>query len=240
MAKFFEVSNLGKKYDGLSVLHGVNLSLGRGEVASIIGPSGAGKTTMLRCLCGLEAADSGEILLDGKTVKMDGSDIGMIFQDLHLWPHRTVLENITDPLVHVKKMSKEEAENKGIALLASFGLENKKDSYPVNLSGGEQQRVAIARALAMKPKAVLMDEITSALDPARVWDMAKIVRSLADEGISVIVVTHNMGFAQKISDEVVFLDGGEVVESGPASRVFGNPWEGKTKEFLNISLDAKE
>jgi len=241
------VENLVKSYNETRVLHGVQHEQKRGEAVVLIGPSGCGKSTFLRCLNLLETADSGRITIGGVTV--DGGhaprnrqereqqrqlrlQAGMVFQSFNLFPHLTVFENVARPPVVVKGVSIEEAETEARLLLAKVGLENKASAYPAQLSGGQQQRVAIARALAMKPMVMLFDEPTSALDPELRNEVLRVMRQLAEEGMTMIVVTHEMQFARDMADSVLFFEGGRVAECGPPEQIFSDPKNERTREFL--------
>jgi len=215
----------------------------KGEVVCLIGPSGSGKSTLLRCINALEAYDGGQINVFGepvqrgsKTVHALRSRMGMVFQRFNLFPHRTVLENVMEGPVYVKGEPPQQVREEAVVLLEKVGLSAKADAYPEQLSGGQQQRVAIARALAMKPDAMLFDEPTSALDPELVGDVLAVMRTLADEGMTMIVVTHEMGFAREVADRVCFLHGGYIVESGAAEQVLGNPQHPRTQDFLRRVL----
>ena len=247
MAKI-EIQNLYKDYtnnDG-TVLHAVknaSLTVNDGEVVVIIGPSGSGKSTLLRTVNKLEEAQSGHILIDGEDIMGDNVDIrkireevGMVFQSLNLFPHLTVLENITLAPMKVKKMNKKDAEELGMKLLKRVGLEDKAAQRPSQLSGGQQQRVAIARALAMQPKAMLFDEPTSALDPEMIKEVLDVMLELAEEGMTMLLVTHEMGFARAAANKVVFMDSGEIIEMGKPDEIFSNPKSQRTKDFLNHIL----
>jgi polar amino acid transport system ATP-binding protein len=221
----------------------VSTEIARGEVVVIIGPSGSGKSTFLRCLNGLESFDAGNISIDGvdladrKTdINLVRREVGMVFQQFNLFPHKTVLENITLAQTTVRKRSQAEAESKGRALLAKVGIAEKEAEYPSRLSGGQQQRVAIARALAMDPKVILFDEPTSALDPEMVGEVLDVMKQLAREGMTMVVVTHEMGFAREVADRVLFMDQGRIVEEGTPEAFFTNPKEERTRLFLNQIL----
>jgi polar amino acid transport system ATP-binding protein len=221
----------------------VSTEISRGEVVVIIGPSGSGKSTFLRCLNGLEDFDAGNIIIDGvdladrKTdINLVRREVGMVFQQFNLFPHKTVLENITLAQTTVRKRSQAEAESKGRALLAKVGIAEKEAEYPSRLSGGQQQRVAIARALAMDPKVILFDEPTSALDPEMVGEVLDVMKQLAREGMTMVVVTHEMGFAREVADRVLFMDQGRIVEEGTPEEFFTNPKEERTRLFLNQIL----
>lgn len=233
------ISNLHKRFGDNHVLRGIDLSVERGEVVCIIGPSGSGKSTLLRCVNLLEQPSEGTIVvLDQELTDIDcdidraRTTIGMVFQSFNLFPHMTVLDNICVAQRKVLKRPREESEAKARTLLARVGLSEKESAYPAQLSGGQQQRVAIARALAMDPSVMLFDEATSALDPELVGEVLNVMRSLADEGMTMLVVTHEMGFASNVASRVVFMDGGVIVEEGPPSRVIGNPQEERTRRFL--------
>ena len=233
------IRNLHKQFGDNHVLRGIDLSVGRGEVVCIIGPSGSGKSTLLRCVNMLEQPSDGTIVvLDQELTDPDcdidraRTTIGMVFQSFNLFPHMTVLDNICVAQRKVLKRSRQESETKARALLARVGLGEKESAYPAQLSGGQQQRVAIARALAMDPSVMLFDEATSALDPELVGEVLNVMRSLADEGMTMLVVTHEMGFAAGVASRVVFMDGGVIVEQGPPSQVIGNPQEERTRRFL--------
>ena len=238
-----EIRQLQKHYGSHRVLHGVDLDVAKGEVVCLIGPSGSGKSTLLRCINALEAYDGGHIQVFGETVQRASktvhalrSRMGMVFQRFNLFPHRTVLENVMEGPVYVKGEPAQQAREEALVLLEKVGLSAKADAYPEQLSGGQQQRVAIARALAMKPEAMLFDEPTSALDPELVGDVLAVMRTLADEGMTMIVVTHEMGFAREVADRVCFLHGGYIVESGAAEQVLGNPQHPRTQDFLRRVL----
>ena len=237
------VNNLEKSFGKNKVLKGVNEHIKKGEVVVVIGPSGSGKSTFLRCLNLLEEPTGGEIIFEGKNITDKKVNInklrekmGMVFQQFNLFPHKTVLENITIAPIKVKKMKKSDAEAKAIRLLEKVGLENKKDAYPVQLSGGQKQRIAIARALAMEPDVMLFDEPTSALDPEMVGEVLNVMKNLASEGMTMVVVTHEMGFAKEVGDRIVFMDGGNILESEKPQEFFENPKNERTKEFLSKVL----
>ena len=232
-----EIKDLKKSFGALQVLKGISQTIEDKEVLCVIGPSGGGKSTFLRCLNRLETPDSGSIKLDGTEITEDNiiqirEKMGMVFQSFNLFKNMTVLGNITAAPIHVKKMSKEAAEKKAMELLDLVGLADKAQSRPDSLSGGQQQRVAIARALAMDPEIMLFDEPTSALDPEMVGEVLDVMRKLADEGMTMIVVTHEMGFAREVSDKVIFIDGGVIVEQGTPEEIFGAPKQERTKAFL--------
>ncbi len=238
-----EVRNLEKAFGELKVLRGITEKIEDKEVVCVIGPSGSGKSTFLRCLNMLEEPTGGEVYLDGKRINEPGVDIdkvreklGMVFQSFNLFPHMTVMENITLAPIKVKGMSREDAETKAGQLLKTVGLEDKADSYPASLSGGQKQRVAIARALAMDPEIMLFDEPTSALDPEMVGEVLNVMRTLADNGMTMIIVTHEMGFAREVADRVLFIDEGVVMEQGTPAEIFGNPKNERTQNFLSKVL----
>ncbi len=238
-----KIVDLHKKFGSLHVLRGINMEVDRGEVVVIIGPSGSGKSTLLRCINRLEEPTSGKIILDGVDITEPKVDInkirqriGMVFQQFNLFSHLTALENITLPLRVVKKMSRDEAEKVGMKFLKKVGLEDKADHYPHQLSGGQQQRVAIARALAMNPEIMLFDEVTSALDPELVKEVLDVMRQLARDGMTMLVVTHEMGFAREVGDWVIFMDNGVIVEEGEPEKIFTNPENERTRKFLSMIL----
>ena len=252
-APMIAIKNVWKRYGRLDVLKGIDLDVPRGGVTCLIGPSGSGKSTLLRCVNHLEKVTSGRIEVDGELIgyrEKNGNlyeltpkqaaaqrvDIGMVFQHFNLFTHRTVIENIIEAPVQVRGENKDEALEHAHKLLDQVGLAHKADAYPVQLSGGQQQRVAIARALAMRPKLMLFDEPTSALDPELVGEVLNVMRHLADDGMTMLVVTHEMGFAREVADEVAFMDGGVIVEHGPAAEVIGNPQHERTQEFLSNLL----
>lgn len=234
-----EVIDLYKQFGSLEVLKGITETIADGEIVSIIGPSGSGKSTFLRCINLLEEPSSGKIIIDGQEITDPSHDVnkmranlGMVFQRFNLFPHKTVLENITLAPMQVKNESKEEATKHALELLNSVGLSEKADSYPNALSGGQQQRVAIARALAMRPKIMLFDEPTSALDPEMVGEVLSVIRKLTETGMTMMIVTHEMGFAREVSDRVFFMDEGIIMEQGSPEDIFGNPQKDRTKDFL--------
>ncbi len=238
-----EVKNLKKSFGEISVLNDVNVQISQGECICIIGPSGSGKSTFLRCLNLLEIPDGGEILVNGKKIldeKMDvdqyRENVGMVFQHFNLFPNMTVLRNITLAPVRLGKWTQEEAEGKAIRLLERVGLERKADTYPNKLSGGQKQRVAIARALAMNPEILLFDEPTSALDPEMVGEVLEVIKELVREGMTMLVVTHEMGFAREVSSRVLFFDQGIILEEGTPEKLFGSPEHHRTKTFLSKVL----
>lgn len=238
-----KVQNLNKSFGKLEVLKGISTTIKNGEVVAIVGPSGSGKSTFLRCLNLLEQPTSGQILIgaddvtDKKTNIMKvRENVGMVFQHFHLFPHMTVLQNITYAPIKVKGMSKAEAEKHGLELLKKVGLSEKANEYPNRLSGGQKQRVAIARALAMNPEVMLFDEPTSALDPEMVKEVLEVMKSLAHTGMTMAIVTHEMGFAREVADRVLFLDGGVLVEDAPPAEFFSSPKSSRAKEFLEKML----
>lgn len=237
------VKNLKKNFGENQVLKGIDEHIKQGEVVCVIGPSGSGKSTFLRCLNLLEEPTSGEIYLDGEQINAEKIDInkvrqklGMVFQNFNLFPHKTVMENIILAPVNVLGKTAEESEKTGLELLKRVGLEDKKDAYPSSLSGGQKQRVAIARALAMNPEAMLFDEPTSALDPEMVGDVLEVMRDLAKKGMTMIIVTHEMGFAREVADRVIFMDEGYLIEEGSPKNIFDNPKEERVREFLEKVL----
>jgi len=237
-----KLNNIHKKFGDLHVLKGIDEEISEGEVVAIIGPSGSGKSTLLRCINFLEMPTDGHIQFDGQDVGIDAAtlnayreQVGMVFQQFNLFPHKTVMENITMAPVLLKKCSQKEAEDIGVSLLERIGLLDKKDEYPNKLSGGQKQRVAIARALAMKPKAMLFDEPTSALDPEMVGEVLDLMKSIAHK-TTMVVVTHEMGFAKEVSDRVIFMDDGVVVEEGKPEALFNQPQHPRTIDFLSKVL----
>lgn len=253
--KLLEIKNVKKSFGAVDVLHDISLSVEQGEVVAIIGPSGSGKSTLLRCATLLETMDEGELVYLGEHAVSTGADgksqyvgnaelkkiqgyFGLVFQNFNLFPHYSVLKNLMDAPVHVQKRNKEEVKKEAMELLEKMGLSDKADCYPCQLSGGQQQRVAIARALAMEPKALLFDEPTSALDPELVGDVLDVMKSLAKEGMTMIVVTHEMGFARDVADRVIFMADGYVVEEGRPDAIFTAPRERRTQSFLSRVLPA--
>jgi ABC-type polar amino acid transport system ATPase subunit len=234
-----ELRGIHKAFGDNVVLAGVDLAVARGEVIVIAGPSGSGKSTMLRCVNGLEIPDRGEILFDGRPVKPGKglsairAEIGFVFQQFHLFPHMSVLDNIALAPVKVKGMSRDAALQRGEELLTRVGIAEKAHQFPAELSGGQQQRVAIARALAMDPKLMLFDEPTSALDPEMIREVLDVMRDLAREGMTMLVVTHEMGFAREVCDRLVFIDGGLIVEEGPPAEFFANAQSERAREFVD-------
>jgi polar amino acid transport system ATP-binding protein len=249
-----DARDVHKSFGQTEVLRGITMQVQRREVVVVIGPSGSGKTTFLRCINHLEKINGGRIYVDGQligyrelpngqlredseaSISKKRSEIGMVFQRFNLFPHLTALQNITLAPIRVKGIPREQAEASGRELLAKVGLADKADAYPGRLSGGQQQRVAIARALAMDPKLMLFDEATSALDPELVGEVLGVMRQLADDGMTMVVVTHEMGFAREVADRVVLMDGGVIVEQGPPQDIFANPREERTKSFLRKVL----
>lgn len=236
-----EVKELKKSFGELEVLKGITETIEDGEVVCVIGPSGSGKSTFLRCLNMLEEHTAGEVIVDGEVlseanVNQIRKEMGMVFQSFNLFPHMTVLKNITVAPVKVGGIPEKEAEAKAMELLSRVGLAEKANSYPAELSGGQKQRVAIARALAMNPRYMLFDEPTSALDPEMVGEVLEVMKSLAHSGMTLIIVTHEMGFASEVADRVLFMDGGYIVEQGKPSEIFANPQEERTKSFLSKVL----
>jgi ABC-type polar amino acid transport system ATPase subunit len=247
-----KLQDVHKRFGKLEVLRGVDLDVARGEVICVLGPSGSGKSTLLRCVNLLEPPEEGEIFLEGKDIcRGPGSGsgesswrldfvrqrVGIVFQQFNLFPHKTVLENVTMAPEKVLGRPRDEVRTKATALLERVGLADKLDQYPERLSGGQQQRVAIARALAMNPHVMLFDEVTSALDPELVKEVLDVMRELAAEGMTMLVVTHEMGFAKEVGDQVVFMDGGVIVEQGKPTDVLDNPREERTKKFLGLVLE---
>ena len=246
-----EMKNIRKEFDGLEVLKDISFGVDNGEVVSIIGPSGSGKSTLLRCATFLETIDGGEIVYMGekaahtdesgravyvhpKELRRFRSYCGLVFQQFNLFPHYSVLKNLTDAPIEVQHRSREEAEATAMELLGKMGIADKAKAYPYQLSGGQQQRVAIARALAMKPQILFFDEPTSALDPELTGEVLKVIRQLAEETMTMVVVTHEMPFAKAVSNRVIFMDGGVIVEQGDPREVFENPREERTKQFLRV------
>ena len=241
--------NVHKSFGQFEVLKGIDLEVQPGEVACLLGPSGSGKSTFLRCVNHLDKATAGRLYVDGeligyrekngilyeiseKQAAQQRSDIGMVFQSFNLFPHRTVIENIIEAPMQVKKVPEDKARKRAMELLDEVGLASKADNFPVQLSGGQQQRVAIARAVAMEPKLMLFDEPTSALDPELVGEVLRVMKDLAAQGMTMLVVTHEMGFAREVADRIFFMDGGVVLESGTPAEVLDNPQQPRTKEFL--------
>lgn len=251
MATALSIENLALDFGPLEVLRGISFEVERGDVLCIIGPSGSGKSTLLRCVAFLEDHFRGQVYIEGellgrravngKLVPVGGrelrrvqSKVGMVFQQFNLWPHMTALRNVAEPLVIVKGRPKREAERTALEYLEKVGVADKRDTYPARLSGGQQQRVAIARALAMQPRIMLFDEATSSLDPELVNEVLSVMRQLAEEGMTMLVVTHEMDFARKVADRVIFMDHGLIVEQGSPSKVLESPKESRTREFLSL------
>lgn len=237
------VKDLHKSFGKLEILKGINIEIAKGEVVVVIGPSGSGKSTFLRCLNLLEVPTSGEISFEGELITAKNHNInttrekmGMVFQQFNLFPHKKVIDNITLAPIQVKGVSAKEAEATADELLKSVGLQDKKESYPSQLSGGQKQRIAIARALAMQPHVMLFDEPTSALDPEMVGEVLEVMKKLAEGGMTMVIVTHEMGFAREVGDRILFMDGGKIVEEGTPDQLFGNPTHPRTQEFLSKVL----
>ena len=237
-----DIENLHKSFGDAHILKGIDLHIKEKEVVVIIGPSGSGKSTLLRCINFLEVPTEGTVAVDGILLNGEANindvrkEVGMVFQRFNLFPHMTVLQNIMLAPMKVRHIAKEEAEQTAKKLLARVGLADKADSYPPQLSGGQQQRVAIARALAMKPKVMLFDEPTSALDPEMVGEVLDVMKRLAEEGMTMVIVTHEMGFAREVGDRVLFVDGGQILEQGTPDEVFNHPKEKRTQDFLSKVL----
>lgn len=235
----FEIKDLQKKFGSLTVFDGLSETICKGDVVVIIGPSGGGKSTFIRCLNLLEQPTAGKIYFEGEDITAKGFDVnrhrqkvGMVFQQFNLFNNLTVLENITISLTKVKKQSEEESKEKALKLLKRVGLEDKANAYPSQLSGGQKQRIAIVRALAMEPDVLLFDEPTSALDPELTGEVLKVIRALAEEHMTMVIVTHEMAFARAVADKVIFMDGGVIVEQGAPEQVFGDTQQARTKQFL--------
>ena len=238
-----KVANLQKSFGQNKVLNGIDVEVKPQEVVVVIGPSGSGKSTFLRCINLLETITDGQVLIEGMEITDKGTninkvreDVGMVFQHFNLFPHKTVMENIMLAPLKVRGISEEKARAKGMELLKKVGLEDKADAYPASLSGGQKQRVAIARALAMEPKIMLFDEPTSALDPEMVGEVLEVIKQLAREGMTMVVVTHEMGFAREVGDRVIFMDGGLIIEENKPKELFENPQHERTKAFLSKVL----
>jgi polar amino acid transport system ATP-binding protein len=246
------LEGIHKRFGDLEVLRGIDLEVARGEVVCVIGPSGSGKSTLLRCINLLEPPEKGEIFLEGRDICKGPSApsgeagfeldyvrrrVGIVFQQFNLFPHRTALQNVTMAPEKVLGRSREESRAKATALLERVGLADKLDEYPERLSGGQQQRVAIARALSMDPHVMLFDEVTSALDPELIKEVLDVIRELADEGMTMVIVTHEMGFARDVGDKIIFMDDGSIVEEGPPPNILDNPREERTKRFLGLLLE---
>ena len=241
MSSIIEVKGLKKDFGALQVLKGVDVSIEENEVVCVIGPSGSGKSTFLRCLNRLEEITDGEILIDGVHLSKDNenevrTEMGMVFQSFNLFPHMSVLDNVTIGPRKVRKVDRKEAEHKALELLSRVGLADKALGYPSSLSGGQKQRVAIARALAMNPKIILFDEPTSALDPEMVGEVLDVMKGLAHGGMTLVIVTHEMGFAKEVADRVLFMDEGYIIEQGTPDEIFNHPKEERTKNFLSKVL----
>ena len=241
----FEIKNLQKKFGSLTVFDGLSETICKGDVVVIIGPSGGGKSTFIRCLNLLEQPTAGKIYFEGEDITVKGFDVnkhrqkvGMVFQQFNLFNNLTVLENITISLTKVKKQSEEESKEKALKLLKRVGLEDKANAYPSQLSGGQKQRIAIVRALAMEPDVLLFDEPTSALDPEMVGEVLQVISDLARDGITMVVVTHEMGFARKVGTRVLFMDGGQIAEQGTPEEIFEHPQNARTKEFLSKVINV--
>ena len=241
----FEIKDLQKKFGSLTVFDGLNETICKGDVVVIIGPSGGGKSTFIRCLNLLEQPTAGKIYFEGEDITAKGFDVnrhrqkvGMVFQQFNLFNNLTVLENITISLTKVKKQSEEESKEKALKLLKRVGLEDKANAYPSQLSGGQKQRIAIVRALAMEPDVLLFDEPTSALDPEMVGEVLQVISDLARDGITMVVVTHEMGFARKVGTRVPFMDGGQIAEQGTPEEIFEHPQNARTKEFLSKVINV--
>ena len=241
----FEIKDLQKKFGSLTVFDGLNETIYKGDVVVIIGPSGGGKSTFIRCLNLLEQPTAGKIYFEGEDITAKGFDVnrhrqkvGMVFQQFNLFNNLTVLENITISLTKVKKQSEEESKEKALKLLKRVGLEDKANAYPSQLSGGQKQRIAIVRALAMEPDVLLFDEPTSALDPEMVGEVLQVISDLARYGITMVVVTHEMGFARKVGTRVLFMDGGQIAEQGTPEKIFEHPQNARTKEFLSKVINV--
>jgi polar amino acid transport system ATP-binding protein len=237
------INNLCKDFGSNRVLNGITNEIKKGEVVVVIGPSGSGKSTFLRCMNLLEMPTRGEIIFEGQNITDSHIDInkirtklGMVFQQFNLFPHKTVVENIMVSPIMVKKVSKEKAYNKAVSLLKMVGLAEKENAYPASLSGGQQQRIAIARALAMEPDVMLFDEPTSALDPEMVGEVLNVMKELANEGMTMVIVTHEMGFAREVGDRILFMDQGLILEEGRPEELFGHPQNSRTRDFLSKVL----
>jgi polar amino acid transport system ATP-binding protein len=239
------IQGLHKSFDKLEVLRGIDLTVAEHEVICLIGASGSGKSTLLRCVNLIEPVDAGRIVVHGEEITARGVDvnrirrsIGIVFQSFNLFPHMTVLRNITLAPIEALKLSRKEAEQRALELLERFGLADKKDDYPDRLSGGQQQRVAIVRALAMQPDIMLLDEVTSALDPELVAEVLNVIRELAQAGMTMLIATHEMGFARDIANRICFLDAGVILEQGPPEQIFSTPREARTQRFLESIIEA--
>lgn len=239
-----KIEKLCKNYDKLEVLKGIDAQVNKGDIIAIIGPSGSGKSTFLRCINKLEEPTSGHIYIKNQDIMSDNTDInlirqkvGMVFQHFNLFPHRTVMENLTLAPMKLKNLSQEEAEKKALILLEKVGLKDKASAYPNQLSGGQKQRIAIARALAMEPEVMLFDEPTSALDPEMIKEVLDVMRELAQEGMTMLIVTHEMGFAKNVANRIFFMDRGTILEDTTPTELFSNPKHERTQEFLNKVLN---
>jgi len=244
MTTLIKLKNVTKHYGSFKALDGINLNVAEGEVVCVIGPSGSGKSTMIRCINLLEQYDKdGEIIVDGikvqkgKNLKNVRAEVGMVFQGFNLFPHLTILKNVMLAPIRTRGISEEKAKKTALDLLAKVGIAEQADKYPTQLSGGQQQRVAIARALAMEPKALLFDEPTSALDPEMVGEVLDVIKNLATSGVTMIVVTHEMGFAKQVANRVIFMDGGQIIEQGSPDEIFDAPKEERTQNFLKAVLN---
>lgn len=239
-----KIEKLYKNYDKLEVLKGIDAQVNKGDIIAIIGPSGSGKSTFLRCINKLEEPTSGHIYIKNQDIMSDNTDInlirqkvGMVFQHFNLFPHKTVMENLTLAPMKLKNLSQEEAEKKALILLEKVGLKDKASAYPNQLSGGQKQRIAIARALAMEPEVMLFDEPTSALDPEMIKEVLDVMRELAQEGMTMLIVTHEMGFAKNVANRIFFMDRGTILEDTTPTELFSNPKHERTQEFLNKVLN---
>ncbi|MBU5307306.1 amino acid ABC transporter ATP-binding protein [Clostridioides mangenotii] len=237
------IKNLDKSFGNVKVLKNINLEIKKGEIVVIIGPSGSGKSTLLRCMNLLEVPTGGQIIFEGENIVDKSTDIdkirqriGMVFQNFNLFPHKTIMNNIKLAPVKLKKLTEKEANDKAEYLITRVGLNDKKDAYPSQLSGGQKQRIAIARSLAMEPDMMLFDEPTSALDPEMVGEVLDVIKELAEEGMTMAIVTHEMGFAKEVADRVIFIDQGKILEDGSPEEVFNNPKNDRTKDFLRKVL----
>lgn len=245
-----KITDLKKSFDSLQVLNGINLTVEKGDVIAIIGPSGSGKTTLLRCINFLEKADSGTFEFDNQSYELSHiskkqiaqirKKTGFVFQNYNLFSNKTALQNVTEGLIVARKMKKAQAEEIGYKMLEKVGLKDKASSYPHQLSGGQQQRVAIARALATDPEIIYFDEPTSALDPELIGEVLNVMKQLAEEGMTMIVVTHEMNFAKNVSNKVIFMDGGVIVEEGESKEFFMNPKKERTKDFISSIISQRE
>jgi polar amino acid transport system ATP-binding protein len=246
MTAVLELRGVTKSYDDQQVLKGIDLNVGEHEAIALIGASGSGKSTLLRCIDLLEEIDDGDIYLDGECITVPGINpvpirrkLGLVFQAFNLFPHMSVLDNVTLGATKAQRMAKRDAQERGVSLLERFGLANRRDDYPDKLSGGQQQRVAIARALVTNPRALLLDEVTSALDPELVGEVLEVIRGLKEEGMTMIIATHEMSFASEVANLVCFLESGRIVESGPPEQLFRAPTRPETRRFLARVLMAR-